>query len=96
VIVALCLFIGGAVGTLNVLTLRWTVARLRPGAPRHAAAWILGGALLRWGFIAGLLIAALQRGLVPGLLAFAGLWLAQWGMVCWTGLGQASPDACEI
>ncbi len=77
---------------LNVLTLRWTMARLRPGAPRRAVAWILGGALLRWSLAVGLLVAALQRGIVLGLMAFAGLWLARWGMVCWIGFGRASPE----
>jgi hypothetical protein len=86
------LFTGGAVGVLNGLTLWWTVARLRPGAPRHAVAWALGGTMLRWGLAAGLLITALQRGIVPGLLAFAGLWLARWGMACWLALGQKSSD----
>jgi hypothetical protein len=48
--------------------------------------------MLRWGLAAGLLITALQRGIVPGLLAFAGLWLARWGMACWLALGQKSSD----
>jgi hypothetical protein len=86
------LFTGGAVGVLNGLTLWWTVARLRPGAPRRAVAWALGGVMLRWGLAASLLITALQRGIVPGLLAFAGLWLARWGMACWLTLGQKSSD----
>jgi hypothetical protein len=71
------LLTGGAVGLLNALTVWWTVNRLRPGLPRsHALAWTLGGAALRWGFVAALLIAALQRGTGPALLAFGGLWLA--------------------
>jgi hypothetical protein len=41
--------------------------------------------VLRWTTTGGVLIAALQRGIVPGLLAFAGLWLARWGMVYWLG-----------
>jgi len=82
------LLTGGAIGVLNVLSLRWVVARLRPGAPRHAVAWVLGSALLRWGLAAGLLIAALQRGVVPGLMAFAGLWLARWGTICSTHLAR--------
>ncbi len=89
--ITLWLFAGLAVGALNGLTLWGTVARLRPDAPPRAVAWILGGALLRWTAAAGVLIAALQRGILPGLLAFAGLWLARWGMVCWLGLGRAAP-----
>ena len=79
--IALWLFAGLAVGALNGLTLRNSVARLRPGVPGRAVAWILGGALLRLGLAASLLIVALQRGILPGLLAFAGLWLARWGTV---------------
>jgi hypothetical protein len=86
------LFTGGAVGVLNGLTLWWTVARLQPDAPCRAVAWALGGVMLRWGLAAGLLITALQRGIVPGLLAFAGLWLVRWGMACWLALGQKSSD----
>lgn len=86
------LFTGGAVGVLNGLTLWWTVAHLRPDAPGRAVAWTLGGAMLRWGLAAGLLITALQRGIGPGLLAFAGLWLARWGQACWLALGQESSD----
>ncbi|MBC8449836.1 MAG: hypothetical protein H8D78_19050 [Chloroflexi bacterium] len=89
--IALWLFAGLAAGALNGLTLWGTVARLRPDAPPRAVAWILGGALLRLGLAASLLIVALQRGILPGLLAFAGLWLARWGMVCWLGLGRAAP-----
>jgi len=78
--VAFWLFAGGAVGVLNALTLRWAVGRLRPAASRHVVLWVAGSALLRWGLVAGVLIAALQRGIVPGLLAFVGLWLARWSI----------------
>jgi len=86
------LFTGGVVGVLNGLTLWWTVARLRPDASHRALAWVLGGMMLRWGLAAGLLVTALQRGIVPGLLAFAALWLTRWGMACWLALGQKSSD----
>ena len=75
-------FIGGAIGMLNGLSLWWTVARLHPDAPSHAAVLTMGGAMLRWVLTAGLLIAALQHSIASGLLAFAGLCLARWGMVC--------------
>jgi len=74
---------GGTIGVLNGLSLRWTVARLRPDAPRRAVALAMAGTLLRWSLVAGLLIAALRHGIAPGLLAFVGLWLARWGVVCW-------------
>jgi hypothetical protein len=73
---------GGTIGVLNGLSLRWTVARLRPDAPRRAVALAMAGTLLRRSLVAGLLIAALRRGVTPGLLAFGGLWLARWGVVC--------------
>ena len=75
---ALWLLAGGAVGTLNGLTVSWAVARLRPTEPGRAVFFTVGGAMLRWSISAGLLIGALQRGIVPALLAFAGLWLARW------------------
>jgi len=76
------LLTGGALGILNFVTQRWTVARLHPSAPRRAVAWAVGGALLRWALTAGLLFVALRQGAWPALLAFAGLWLARWGTVC--------------
>jgi hypothetical protein len=76
------LLTGGAIGALNGLSVRWMVARLRPDTPHRAVAWALGGALLRWGLAVGLLVVALQHGTVPALLAFVGLWLARWGVVC--------------
>jgi len=77
------LLAGGIIGGLNGLSLRWTVTCLRPGAPGRAVILTAAGAMLRLGLAAGLLIAALQRGVVPALLAFAGLWLARWGVVYW-------------
>ena len=77
------LFAGGLVGLLSAVSLRWTVARLHPGASWRAVILTAGGALLRWCLAAGLLIAALQRGIAPTLLAFAGLWLTRWSTVWW-------------
>ena len=71
------LFIGGAIGMLNGLSLRWTAARLRPDAPSSAAVLTMGGAMLRWVLTAGLLIAALRHSMASGLLAFGGCgWFA--------------------
>jgi hypothetical protein len=82
----LWLFAGGAVGVLNALVLRWTVDRLRPGASPRIAVYVLGCAVLRLGLAISLLIAALQRGIAPALLAIVGLWLARWGTICWLHL----------
>ena len=86
------LFIGGTVGVWNGLTLWWTVIRMRPGAPRRAVAWAFWGAMLRLSLAAGLLIAALQQGIVPALLVFSGLWLARWAMACWLAFGREPSD----
>jgi hypothetical protein len=79
----LWLLLGGVVGVVNGLTRWWTVARLRPDIPSHALAIVLSGAILRWSLVAALLTFALQRGIGPALLAFAGLWLSRWGTVIW-------------
>ncbi len=94
--VALWLLAGGAVGALNGLILWWTVGCLRHDVPGSAVAWVLAGAMLRWTIVAALLIGALQHGIVPGLLAFAGLWLARWGMVYWLGFGRALPGVLRF
>jgi hypothetical protein len=69
---------GIIIGILNGLTLRWTVGRLRPEASLIGIPLVAVGYFLRLGLAAGLLIIALQRGIVPGLLAMTGLWLARW------------------
>ncbi len=90
------LLTGGAIGILNFLTLCWTVAHFRPDAPRHAVAWAVGGALVRWSLAAGLLIIALRHGVLPGLLAFAGLWLGRWGTVYQSNRRPPSREMFEI
>jgi len=79
----LWLLTGGAIGVLNSLALWWTVAGLRPQTPHRALFRFTGSVVLRWGLIGGLLAVALQKGALPGLAAFAGLWLARWGMLYW-------------
>jgi len=75
--------IGGAVvGVLNVLSLDWSLGRLlHPAASLGGVALILGGAVVRWGIAAGLLLVALQRGIGAALLALGGLWLGRWVMI---------------
>jgi len=82
---ALWLLTGGMTGVIHALSLWRAVARLHPGVPAHAALSVLSGMFLRWGLTAGLLVAALQRGPATCLLAFAGLWLGRFGLVCWLG-----------
>jgi hypothetical protein len=72
-------FVAGlTIGTLNGLTLRWTVGRLQPDTAPASIPLVALGFLLRLALSAGLLIIALQRGIAPGLLAFVGLWLSRW------------------
>jgi hypothetical protein len=77
------LLIGGAVGVAHVASARWTVARLRPGAPLWALVWVLGGMLLRLSAAVGVLTVALLHSTVTGAVAFAGLLLGRWSALIW-------------
>lgn len=80
---AVWLLLGGTVGVLNGLSLRWTASRLRPEATLAGVPLMMTGFLLRMGLAAALLILASRRGVAPGLLACTGLWLARWGVIWW-------------
>jgi FtsH-binding integral membrane protein len=80
----ICWFLFGAVlSAVKVLTLLWTVNRIHPNAPYQAVVWAMGGAIMRWLLVTSLLLSALQQGIVSALFAFAGLWLARWGVIVW-------------
>jgi len=81
--------IGIAIGILNGLTLHWTVGRLRPETSLISAPLVMFGFLLRFGLVATLLLVALQSGIAPCLLSFAGLWLARW-ITVYTALPRRS------
>ena len=83
--IALWLLAGGLVGIANGLTRWWTVSRLRREMRLSPLALVWGVLILRLALVAALLILGLRRGIIPGLLAFAGLWLARWGTVIWSG-----------
>ncbi|MEA3397655.1 MAG: hypothetical protein U9R05_09370 [Chloroflexota bacterium] len=72
------LIAGALVGWVSILIQVWTVARLCPRTPRRGLGLLIGGMLLRWALIAGLFSVALRQGIVAGLWAFAGLWVARW------------------
>ena len=61
----------------------WTVNQMRPEALASASAWMLLGFLGRLALVAVLLVTALQRGIVPGLLAGAGLLVSRWTILVW-------------
>ena len=86
----LWLLLGGLAGGLNSLLLYRTVSCLRPGKPPSTLVLILGSVPLRWAIAAVALALALRQGIGPGLLTFAGLWLARWGLVILVGF---RPDA---
>lgn len=78
---ALWLLPGGAAGILTILTLWWTIQRLRPDT--GDAIWLRVGVgyLLRLGIVAGLLIWAVSQGVGPLLWAFGGLMASRWAMI---------------
>ena len=81
---------GVAVGLGNGFTLWRAVRRLEPAFPQRSRMRVASSRWLRWIGVAVLLSLALQAGAVPGLLAFAGLWIARWGLVGWWSLGRKS------
>jgi len=82
---ALWLLAGGIVGAANTLTCWWTVSQLRGGMRVNPLSLVWGGFILRLALVTGLLSLGLSRGILPGLLAFAGLWLARWITTIWFG-----------
>lgn len=66
-----------------LVTQVWTVNQMRPEALASAAAWIQMGFLGRLALSAVLLVVALQQGIVPGLLAGAGLLVSRWAILAW-------------
>ena len=80
---ALFFFAGLIVGALMLFTHVRTVNQMRPEALASAATWVLLGFLGRLALVAVLLVAALQRGIVPGLLAGAGLLVSRWAILAW-------------
>lgn len=81
--IGLWVLAGAVVGTVNALTRWWTVTRLQTEMPSSALALTLGGMGMRLIIVAALLIKGLERGIIPGLLAFGGLWVARSAAVIW-------------
>jgi len=83
-------FAGGLVAIVNGLT-RWTtISQLSSDAVTRSLVLVLVGMFVRLGLVTGLLIVGLKRGIVAGLLAFAGLWIVRWTIVIWSN-GQPNP-----
>lgn len=82
---------GGGVGLANALT-RWkTVSLMAAGTGTRSMVLglVVGGVLVRLGLVAGLLMAGLRQGIVPGMLAFGGLWLTRSAIVIWISLQKS-------
>jgi hypothetical protein len=84
------LFLGGLLELFNSLTRWWTVARLQPTMDIDALWITLGGMSLRLLLVAALLVSALKQGILPGLLALAGLWLVRSAAVVWIQFSGSS------
>lgn len=87
---------GAVVGLLNGLTRWWTVARLRAEMAHSALAPTLGAMVIRLALVAALLVAGLQRGILPGLLAFTGLWLTRSAAVIWVHASSWAHSSLDI
>ncbi|MGC9332579.1 MAG: ATP synthase subunit I [Anaerolineae bacterium] len=69
---------GSALGVVHIVTQQWTIRRLEDRSVGGVLLLSGGGMLLRLGLAAGLLLAALQQGIVPALAAFGGLAVIRW------------------
>ena len=73
--------LGGVWGWLSIAFQVWSMERLDARPSPGALIWVIGGVLVRLGWIALLLAVALQRGITAGLFAFVGILLARWLMI---------------
>lgn len=85
-------FVGGLVGIVNGATRLTTISYLSSETVTRSLVLVLGGMMVRLGFVAALLIAGLKQGIDAGLLAFAGLWVARWVIVIWSNARQNLQD----
>ena len=74
-------FLGCVVGTLNMAARWWVVANLQPQGDGLLADAAIGGILWRTLLAGGLLAAGLAKGIMSGLMAFAGLEVARWVLI---------------
>jgi hypothetical protein len=92
-VIPLWLLAGGLIGMMNSLTRWWTVSRLRHEMRLPPLALVWGGVILRLALVATLLTLGLRQGMIPGLVAFAGLWVSRWGSAIWFGaLRRSEPQ----
>jgi hypothetical protein len=90
--IALWLLAGAAWGSVAMLSLRWTVERLRPQASGQALLIMGGGVLLRLAIAAGVLLAALRHSILYAGLALVGMLMARSVLLLATLRRQAACD----
>jgi hypothetical protein len=74
-------FLAGIVGgILSGLSQQWTVAHLHADSTKKVASYLIVGFFLRLTLAGLILYAAIQQSIFAALLAFAGLWIARWGL----------------
>jgi hypothetical protein len=78
--IAIWFLAGTFVGILSGLSQQWTVGQIHADSSRKVAVLLIGGFIFRLGLAGLVLFAAIQQGIFAALLAFAGLWIARWGL----------------
>ena len=76
--IGLWLLAGTILGVVHIATQRWTIQRLESSSAARVLLLSGTGMLLRLALAAGLLLAALQQGILPALAAFGGLMITRW------------------
>lgn len=66
----LWLLLGAGTALIFLLTQKWSVQKISPNKPVLSQLLILGGMLLRWSLIAVILVLALKRASLAGLIVF--------------------------
>jgi hypothetical protein len=74
-------FLAGVVGgILSGLSQQWTVGHLHVDSTKKVASYLIIGFIFRLALAGLILYAAIQYSIFAVLLAFAGLWIARWGL----------------
>jgi hypothetical protein len=84
---------GGAIEVLNTLGRMWSVERLGADGPRSGYARVTVGFFLRLAGTGLVLAFAFRYGVVSGIGALVGYWLARWAMVWWVNRRFRSKSA---
>lgn len=72
---------GAALGFVSLGSQRWSILRLDLVPQAQGLLLVGAGMILRVLLAGGLLLLAVQQGLLPLLLAFGGMWLTRWALL---------------